>query len=50
MRAITTLLILFIVIFLIVYGLLWMIRQYELAKTIVITTGLIIILYLWSKK
>ncbi|AMW77921.1 hypothetical protein AMD27_02750 [Acinetobacter sp. TGL-Y2] len=50
MRAITTLLILFIVIFLIVYGLFWMMRQYELAKITVITTGLIILLYLWSKK
>ncbi len=50
MRAITTLLILFIIIFLMTYGLLWVVRQYEIAKITAITIGIIIFLYLWSKK
>ena len=50
LRAITTLLILFVIVFLIVYGLLWVIRHYEIAKATAITIGVMVFLYVWSKK
>lgn len=49
-RAITTLIILFIVIFLIIYGLIWLSRYYDIAKATAITIGIFIFLYLYSKK
>lgn len=50
LRAMTTLLILFIIVFLIVYGLIWVIRHYEIAKATAITVGVVFFLYVWSKK
>ena len=50
LRAITILIILFIVIFFIIYGLIWLIRNYDIAKATAITIGIFVFLYLYSRK